>query len=196
MSSIDLRKKLKKSIRLKLLIILGTLLVVNTFAWLIYTNTIGTTITASIKAWKITFSSNNEVVEYVEFDINELYPGMPDYDNYIKIINYGEIEADVSYELEEVTILGTTYTDEDYTSLELLGILNANPFQVTFSFDKTTVGIAEDFAEFNVNITWPYENDNDVADTQWGYDAYNFNQDYPGDPHLTIILKLIANQSQ
>lgn len=190
----EIRQQLKKSLRFKVLIMLGILLVFNTFAWFIYSTTIDNSISATVKSWKIAFDSENQLVQEVEFNIDELYPGMPDYNDYVTILNYGEIQAEVSYELEEVKILNNTYTKNDYTSQQLLDILNNNPFQITFSFDKTIILPETDYVEFSVDVTWPFENNDDEADTLWGHEAYTFNQEHPLDKQITIALVLTATQ--
>lgn len=194
MKNSEIRKKLKKSLRFKLLIMLGILLVFNTFAWFVYSSTINTGITATVKSWEIAFNSENQLIQEVEFNIEELYPGMPDYNDFVTILNYGEIAAEVSYEIEEIKILNETYSKNEYTSVQLLNILNTNPFQVTFNFDKTTILPETDYVEFSVDVSWPYENNNDEADTLWGHDAYDFNLAYPGVTQITIKLVLTATQ--
>lgn len=194
MKNSEIRKKLKKSLRFKLLIMLGILLVFNTFAWFVYSSTINTGITATVKSWEIAFNSENQLIQEVEFNIEELYPGMPDYNDFVTILNYGEIAAEVSYEIEEIKILNETYSKNEYTSAQLLNILNTNPFQVTFNFDKTTILPETDYVEFSVDVSWPYENNNDEADTLWGHDAYDFNLAYPGVTQITIKLVLTATQ--
>lgn len=194
MKNSEIRKKLKKSLRFKLLIMFGILLVFNAFAWFVYSSTITTGITATVKSWKIAFNSENQLIQEVEFNIEELYPGMPDYNDFVTILNYGEIAAEVSYEIEEIKILNETYSKNEYTSAQLLNILNTNPFQVTFNFDKTTILPETDYVEFSVDVSWPYENNNDEADTLWGHDAYDFNLAYPGVTQITIKLVLTATQ--
>ena len=190
----DIIKKLKKSFRFKLLIILGSLLAFNTFAWFVYSSTINTQITAGVKSWKIAFEAEQEVVQHIQFDIEELYPGMPNYNNQIKIMNYGESQAEVKYELESVRILGDTFTNENYTSEQLLYILNDNPFGVVFTLSKTVLEPRTDFTNFTILVHWPYDNNNDEADTQWGHKSYNYKLTNPIEKQIVISLILTATQ--
>ena len=45
-----LRQKIKKSLRFRIIILLGILLIFNTFAWFVYSTTIKTNITATVKS--------------------------------------------------------------------------------------------------------------------------------------------------
>lgn len=185
---------LKRSLRFKILLMLGILLVFNTFAWFIYSSTISTNISASVKSWKIAFETEEEVIQSISFDVEDLRPGMTDYHNSIRIMNYGEVQASVSYAIEELTILNNTYTKQTYTSEQLLQILNDNPFKTTIGLTKTVLEPENDYTDFTFDIVWPYESGDDAADTLWGHNAFEFKEQYPNAKLIVIKILLTATQ--
>ncbi len=187
-------QSLKRSLRFKVIIMLGILLVFNTFAWFIYSSTVSTNITASVRSWRISFEAEDQVVQYVNFDVSDLFPGMTNYHNSIRIMNYGEVQASVTYEIEELRILNDIYTKQTHTSAQMQDILNNNPFTTTFGLTKTILEPKTDYTDFTLDIVWPYENGNDEADTLWGHKAYQYKEQYPGVKLIYIKVLLTATQ--
>lgn len=71
---------LKKRLRRRTLFFLILTLMANTFAWFIYSNKVSNNITTGVKSWKINFKQDGvDIVNNVEFKIDSIYPGMPDY---------------------------------------------------------------------------------------------------------------------
>ena len=109
------KKKLKNGIRIRTLLFLALALSCNTFAWFVYNSRVQNSLSTSVKAWRVTFENeDNELTEYVEFKIDNIYPGMTDYNNSIAITNEGEMQAEIKYELEEVSILGDVFYFNSY----------------------------------------------------------------------------------
>ncbi len=188
-------KTLKKSMRLKVIILLGIMLTFNTLAWFIYSNTVSNSIETSVKAWKIEFEGEDSVAQYIEFNIDDLYPGMPNYNNTINIVNYGETGADLSYKIIRLKVLDDLYTEETHTSDELETILSDNfPFKITFSLSREYLNPNNDSADFYVTVNWPYESENDELDTQWGHDSYSFKLANLAAKQIQINIKLLASQ--
>lgn len=195
-----LRQKIKKSLRFRIIILLGILLIFNTFAWFVYSTTIKTNITATVKSWKIAFNTEDEVFQTVDFILDDLYPGMDDQNKTIEIQNYGDVQAIVSYNIKEVRILEDLYTSSDYTSDELLAIIADNPFTISFGFDKNVLnpyssGTADKII-FHLEATWDYESGDDEADTAWGHAAYAFKEDNPDTEEIYIGIELVAKQAE
>lgn len=186
--------QLKSKLRLRIIIGLGLLLSINAFAWFVYSTTISTSITASVKSWKIAFESNNEVVQYISFKIDDLYPGMPDFDQEVKIMNEGDVQASVKWTITELRIMDDIYTEENYNNDELLQILNANPFQSDFRFDKLIIGEGGDSTNFSIHVQWAYESGDDEADTLWGYNAHEYKELNPGKDIIEVTIMLVATQ--
>lgn len=187
-------KKIKKSMRFKVLLLLSLLLAFNTFAWFIYSSTISTSVKGYVKSWKISFENENEAVQYFDIDIKDLYPGMNEFKKEIKVINYSDTQAEVNYEIEKLKILNKTYTSNDFSSNRLFEILNNNPFNIKFHYNKTLLEPEYDFAIFTAEAFWPYEQNNDEADTIWGHNSYEFKKNNPDKSEFEITLKLTAKQ--
>ncbi len=191
----ELIKSIKRSMRFRIIILLGIMLTFNTLAWFIYSSSISNSITTSVKAWQIEFEQNDESFQFIYFDIDDLYPGMPDYNNTINIVNYGETQATVEYEIIEMRLLDNTYTNTTYTSAQMESMLkNDYPFEISLSVTPAIIPPETGSADFEVNVNWPFENNNDALDTQWGHDSYSYKQANPTLNQITITIKLTAKQ--
>lgn len=187
-------KNLKTNLRFKVILTLGILLAFNTFAWFVYSSTISTHITATIKAWNIIFETEDQVTQTLVFNVGELYPGMSTYSNSIRITNTGDVEASVTYDIDSIQILTDNYSSDDYTQAELHQILLDYPFKTELYLSKTELNPNSDFAQFQFTVSWDYESGDDETDTLWGHNAYNFKELYPNDDQIMIKLTLVAMQ--
>lgn len=188
-------KTLKKSMRLKVLMLLGIMLTFNTFAWFIYSSTVSNSISTSVRAWKIEFENNDELSQYIEFDIDDLYPGMDEYNNYINIVNYGDSAATLTYEILSFKVLDNTYTNPPETSTQLENrIENDYPFKITLELTNSNLIAGSGSSDFTINIQWPYESGDDEEDTLWGHSAYLYKQLNPTSKQIIISIKLTATQ--
>lgn len=189
-------KKFKKKVRIKTILLLLFSLICNTFAWFVYNTKVDNSINTSVKAWRIAFENNDsDATHYLEFNIDNIYPGMKDYSNYINITNEGETDAAIVYEIQELKILEKTYNNEDYTQEELNKMINEDyPFKITFNVDKDNLEALNGKGIFTVNVTWPYESGNDELDTLWGDKSYTYKQNNPDNPGIVIKLKLTVSQ--
>lgn len=192
----DVVKVLKKSMRLKVMMLLAVMLTFNTFAWFIYSTSVSNSITTSVKAWKIEFESEYEIIEYIKFDLDDLYPGMPEYTNFINIVNYGDTGANVTYEIVSLKVLEDLYESPTYTSEDLEYMLNNDyPFLIEFSLSDPYLVPEVGSCDFIIDATWDYEGGDDAVDTTWGHDSYNFKQLYPLEKQIIINVKLTATQA-
>lgn len=193
-----MKKKYKKRIKLRTLLFLLITLTSNTFAWFVYNTKIENNITTSVKSWKITFiNGEHDAVQYLEFKIDNIFPGMEDYNNSINISNEGETEATILYEIQEIKILEETYKSEDYTQEELNNIITNNyPFTIKFNIDKTNLNAKNGNGLFSVNVKWPYESGNDELDTYWGNKSHEHKKANPDDPGIKIKIKLTVSQNK
>lgn len=188
---------LKKRIRRRTLFFLILTLMANTFAWFIYSNKVSNNITTGVKSWKINFKQDGvDIVNNVEFKIDSIYPGMPDYTNSLSITNIGETAANISYEVEEIKILDEFYNSDMYSSNDLITRLKENyPFKMNFSINNQEVGTGQT-SEFTFSLVWPYESGHDEADTYWGKKSAAFKEQYPDKDQIVIKVKIIAGQKE
>ena len=188
---------LKKRLRRRTLFFLILTLIANTFAWFIYSNKVSNNITTGVKSWKINFKQDGvDIVNNVEFKIDSIYPGMPDYTNSLSITNIGETAANISYEVEEIKILDEFYNSDMYSSTDLINRLKDNyPFKMNFSINNQEVGTGQT-SEFTFSLVWPYESGHDEADTYWGKKSASFKEQYPDKEQIAIKVKIIAGQKE
>lgn len=188
---------LKKRLRRRTLFFLILTLMANTFAWFIYSNKVSNNITTGVKSWKINFKQDGvDIVNNVEFKIDSIYPGMPDYTNSLSITNIGETAANISYEVEEIKILDEFYNSDMYSSTDLINRLKDNyPFKMNFSINNQEVGTGQT-SEFTFSLVWPYESGHDEADTYWGKKSASFKEKYPDKEQIAIKVKIIAGQKE
>ena len=196
---IELLKIIFKRTRITTILLLLITFASSTFAWFIYATKVSTGITAHIEAWNILFTNeDNSVEEYVNFYIPNLYPGMEDFNDSISAYNLGERSAEISYEIVSTRILSTTYNIEggSYSSAQMESILANNfPFRTTFSLTNTTLETNSGNTTFSINVTWPFESNNDALDTYWGNQAYTYSANNPGVPSIEIVVKISAVQT-
>ena len=188
---------LKKRLRRRTLFFLILTLMANTFTWFIYSNKVSNNITTGVKSWKINFKQDGvDIVNNVEFKIDSIYPGMPDYTNSLSITNIGETAANISYEVEEIKILDEFYNSDMYSSTDLINRLKDNyPFKMNFSINNQEVGTGQT-SEFTFSLVWPYESGHDEADTYWGKKSASFKEQYPDKEQIAIKVKIIAGQKE
>ncbi len=187
--------KLKKRIRKRTLFFLIIALMANTFAWFIYSNKVSNSITTGVRSWKITFDQDGQTLEQnVEFNFDDIYPGVNNQEKSIDITNNGEMKAYITYKLESVQIFDEIYTIDNYSSLELENILKNNyPFKIVFSNDdEINIG---DTASFKVSLSWPFESGDDEKDTYYGKKSFEFKQNSM-EEQIKIKVKIKASQTK
>ena len=191
------RKKLKRRIRRSTLFFLVLALITNSFAWFIYTNKVSNSINTHVKSWMVTFDQDgNPLEDTVEFNIDSIYPGMNDFNDSITISNTGETTAYISYEVDSIKILDEVYTRENYSSEELINILKSNyPFTITFNVTNEEITTGSE-GIFSVNLVWPYESGDDIADTYWGRKSYEFVENNKDEKSVSIVVKIKATQNK
>ena len=169
----------------------------NAYAWFMYATRVDTSLTAKVRSWNVMFQvHDNNIAENITFDMADMYPGMPNYSDAASIINTGDSTADAYFNIKRFEIFGDVYTSENYTQAQLLDRLeNSYPFKIQLSLTNTKVypGATE---LFQIAITWPYESNNDTLDTQWGMKAYEYRNNRPGQPCLSILAEIRVDQSQ
>lgn len=197
---IELFKLLLKRVRLSTLLLLLITLCSSTFAWFLYATKVSVGITAHIEAWNILFTNeNNEISELINFEIPNLYPGMEDYNDSIEIINLGERNASVEYEIVRVSILGVNYNIDGttLTSDQMVNNLASDyPFKINISLENSTIEAGSGRTTFSLSTVWPYESGDDELDTYWGSKSYEFSSNNPDTPSIQIEIKISASQQK
>lgn len=189
--------KVKRKIRLQTIFLLAILLASNSFAWFIYSTKVSNSITAKVRSWSVNFEigTGSTTEEYIEIVVDSLYPGMNDYNKYLKAVNRGESDAVISYKVETATILGTSLLNQNLTDNEIISKLKRDyPFKINFDITNTEIKAHGGEETITININWPYESGDDEKDTYWGNLAYNYHNENPSLPSIKLIVKITAIQ--
>ena len=206
-----MKKKKKRIIKSRRIILLILLLLSNSFAWFIYATEVDNDMSAHVRAWKVVFEAGDSpIIDYVNIDIDSMYPGMEDFSYEIKAYNRSEVEAQLAYVLLEARIMDETYITKegreelaeepvstDFSSEELLKKLEQDyPFHISFDLTSTAIDPAIGEAKYIVKANWPYESGNDELDTLWGTKAYQYKEENPDSPPILLKLKISIFQDQ
>ena len=215
---------LKSDLKIKTVIILVMTLLVNTYAWFIYVDTVSTKLQMHIKGWNFNMTNVDPDNEFL-FQVEEVYPGMDPSSKTMTAQNLGETHSTVRCEFEQIRVfddvyrVGQTYTKPDgstaeYTSDDLFDLLNSYPFKTTIYFDTTQyIGVpiqmdpseGTNISEMDIKfeVTWDYEIAGDAAavaaqdaiDTEWGEKAYEFKKTNTSDYCVEVKLRVVAEQA-
>ena len=201
---------LLKRIKISHLVILAILLIANTYAWFIYVNTVTNRIDVHVTSWKVDFTEGeNQISDYVDVTVNNVYPGMTTFTKEVQAHNYGEVNATVTYAILEADIMGDNYltkegkedagqqtTAADLTSAQLESSLASDyPFHITFTLSSSSITPINGIATYTIQVAWAYESGDDEEDTYWGIRAYDFKEDNPGDPCINLRIKMYITQA-
>ena len=191
------KKRKKRRIRLRTIFFLAITLASNSFAWFIYSTKVSNNITARVKSWHVNFEIGNgeEIEEYLEINIDSLYPGMETYQKTLKASNNGESDAYINYEVEKAIVLGENLLTLNLTDNQIIDkIRNDYPFTIDFNVSNNTISKAGGETEITISVSWPYENGNDTEDTYWGNKSYDYHQEHSDLPSISLIIKITAVQ--
>ena len=207
----DEKKVKKKYNRLVLgrLVFLIMLVLSNTFAWFIYVTRIDNSVTVHVKGWDVIFQDgDDEITSTLDLDVEDLYPGMENYLYEISAFNRSEVAAILSYQILEVSILGTNYITvegrnargetalaSDLTSAQMETKLESDyPFAITIGTTSGTIDDTNGFEKYQIGATWVYESGNDALDTYWGIQAADYKKNNPSSPSITLKIKISITQ--
>jgi len=189
-------KKLKK-VKLRHLVLLILILSFNSYAWFVYSTKVSTGMNAHVTSWNVTFQVGDEMVESnLTIDLDRIYPGMELYEKEIIVQNKGEAKANLSYEIESITIFGNQYVaSEEFTTEELENMIKEQyPFKINITINDENMENDGGYGSFKVKVEWPFESSNDELDTYWGQRAYEYYSLHPNMTSLQVVVKLMAIQ--
>ena len=204
------KKKKKRHVKIHHIVFLIVLLVVNSTAWFIYVNTVQNSLDVHVKAWDVNFEAGeNEISGMVDVTVDDLYPGMDDYNYELTARNRSEVSASINYEILEANIFGEIIKtaegkrnsneevlDTDISSDEFEeNLASEYPFKITFSLSDNTMSAGTGKSVYHVNVVWPYEQGNDELDTEWGIRSASFKSSNPNSPSITFKIKIKITQN-
>lgn len=195
----ELRKTGKRSIavRVKLVLMFSIVLITNTYAWWNINKKVNLgNLEAEVESWDVAYVVNDKEVldETVSFTVNEVYPGMPDYEDYVHIYNMGSGDTKIEFEIEAIKIFGQDVLEELKQNNEIKEEGNdvtlfvndtSYPFCIKYTFDKNTLEGEYENGEYkngefidkkDNNGKYGYETNNKSVATlsfniNWEYDA-------------------------
>ncbi len=183
---------LKKN-KIKTLLFLFVALAANTYAWFIYNRVVSTDLEAHIKSWQVTIDGAMD--ENIVFEIDDLYPGMDEYEDEVTLTNDGEMDASVTFTMHSIRILNDTYTVgvNGETAATLAARLAAYPFSIVIESSNAIVESGGGEANLHLYVTWDFgdgDEEKDALDTYWGEQAYEYNQANPDSPSIEISINV------
>lgn len=202
-------KVIKKKLTPQYLLLLIILLVSNSFAWFIYSTQVSSNVQVHVKAWKVEFkNADTPIDQYVNVNITNAYPGMTDFSQTITAYNESEVEAGLSYTIMSVNLMGTqiktvegvnadggTLTGSEPTSAQLATQLANNyPFKINVAMTSDSLASGTGTGNFVISMTWAFDSGDDVADTNWGTQAYTYKQANPDAPSIAMVIKISITQ--
>ena len=155
----------KKRIKLALipLFFSSFFLIFGTYAWFTYFSDIDSTMTGHVVGWNIDFDGDTNIESEYSVIINDVYPGMKDYKNEVKITNSGEATAQIESIIKSIRIFDVTYNvgdevdDNTLTSEDLYNLLvNNYPFNIGLNIDHNIIS-SNETSTFTFTVTWPFE---------------------------------------
>lgn len=191
--------KILKKIKLKNLIILLVLLIVNTFAWFIYATRVSLDFSVHVSSWNIEFvTGDEEITTNMEIILDRAYPGMEQFEKIIEVHNKGETPALLTYEIKSLEVMGDLFEVSEESGLTSQDIQNKietqYPFRINIYSGESDLIEENEKGQFKVTVNWPFESGNDELDTYWGNKAYEYYSLNPGKQSIILKLELIATQ--
>ena len=193
--------KIMKKIKIRNLIILILLLVFNAYAWFVYTTRVSLDLSAHVSSWDVQFvAKDGGISSDMIIKVENFYTGMEDFEKIIEVQNRGEVNVELSYEIESVRIMDETIEKNDETGVTSESIeeklKNDYPFKINIVKDDSNLITGSGNGSFKITVVWPYESGDDEADTNWGRKAYEYYENNPDKECIELKLVLKATQAK
>ena len=198
------QKRIRNRITLRTLFLTAITLIFNTYAWFLYFNTVSVNLTARVDAWHVNFEVENEPVDRdIYFQVAHAYPGMTTASKTVTISNLGDRAADIVCQVKYLKIFDDEFIATEaiaagmtapvgstqLTAAQLYTKMTSDyPFTINIIMTHTELPVSGE-EEVTVTFTWPYESGDDEEDTDYGIEAYTYNQQ-----NLTAIEAIIEVQ--
>jgi len=189
--------KIGRKIRIRHIVLLIMLLLVNSYAWFIFSTKVSMGLTGHVASWSINFTSGSgDQVTYMTLHVDRVYPGMEEASEILNIANTGTEDADLNYEILSFRIFNDEYDQSGtLTSEDLEDMLkNDYPFKFDFIRSSEIIDSLIGTATFEITLNWDYESGDDAADTNYGELAYDYYATNPTDPAIEVLLEVQAVQ--
>lgn len=193
--------KIMKKVKLRNIIILILLLVFNAYAWFVYTTKVSLDLSAHVSAWDVQFvAKDGGIYSHLDVKVKKAYPGMEDFEKIVNVQNRGEVNVELSYEIESVRIMDEVFEVNNETGLtsEILEekLKNDYPFKINIEKDDSQLLTGTGDGSFRITVVWPYESGDDETDSEWGRKAYEYYNNNPNSECIELKMVLKATQSK
>lgn len=151
------KRKSRKKVIVRSVLLVAFLLAINTFAWFTYISRAGVTLSGSVVNWDVTFLEETNVIKEIEIDITDMKPGMVPFEKEIVINNGGDIDAQLNYRIESLTLLGQELL-QDNQDEAINSIKNDYPFKLELTSSSTIIPV-KGSSHVKIGLKWDYEAD-------------------------------------
>lgn len=222
----EFRRVKERSImsRIRLILLFSVILIVNTYAWFSVNQEIklNELDSAKITPWEVHYYVNDKEIldQDVDFTIDELYPGMPNREDIVRIYNGSTTSSAIKYEVTSVKVFGQEVLEkiksdggiqEEGNTVKIFSADENYPFNISYTYDKTRLDgeyvndetTPNAGAKVTFNASWEYKGNGtddenlakDILDTKFGKNAYNYYQNSQNNSSkaIEIIVKITSS---
>ena len=218
-------KKQSLQTKIRLICIFSVMLITVTYAWFTSAGRFKTkNLEANIDSWDVQYvikdGENAEITptddELLEKEftmtMQDIYPGVADTTKRVKIYNTAKVPSEIYVEITSVKLFGEELIGKlaekgaikYYDESKKVRIFETEdyPFDIGYTYDKKIIQGQYNSetdttakAEFNFDVNWIFNGENDNLDTQIGKKAYEYYQANNNDvPALEIKVKIVARK--
>ena len=221
----EFRRVKKRSMPVRILLVLtfSVILIINTYAWFNVNEPVNMNgLEGEITPWDVRYYVDDKEMldENVTFTIDELYPGMPNREDVVRVYNMSTTSTNINYELISVKIFGQEVLEQlkqegivqnEGNTVNIFADSTQYPFHISYTYDRARLDgeYVDDQttpnagATFQFHTSWEYqgngtEDENlakDILDTKFGKDAYQYYQDENNDPSKAIEITVKITSS-
>ena len=221
----EFRRVKKRSLpaRILLISIFSVILIINTYAWFNSNQPVNMSgLEANITPWDVRYYVDDKEVldETVTFTIDELYPGMPNREDIVRIYNMSTTSTSINYEVTSVKVFGQEVLDQlkennimqtDGNTVHIFADDTEYPFDISYTYDRARLDgeYVDDEttpnagATFKFQASWEYQGEGtedenlarDILDTKFGQGAYEYYQNEENDSSKAIEITVKITSS-
>lgn len=221
----EFRRVKKRSVQARILLIsiFSVILIINTYAWFNANQPVKMNgLDANITPWDVRYYVDDKEVldETVTFTIDQLYPGMPNREDTVRIYNMSTTSTSIKYELTSVKVFGQEVLEQlkengviqnQGNTVNIFADDTKYPFNISYTYDKTRLDgeYVDDEttpaagAIFQFHASWEYQGngteeenlEKDILDTMFGKGAYEYYQNEQNDPSKAIEITVKITSS-
>jgi hypothetical protein len=132
-------KRINVYTKIKLLLLFGIILIVETYAWFSFDNVVKNKgIENEVLSWDVAYVVNEEEIldESVTFNMENIAPGTNYINNFTHIYNTGKENTKIEFEIEKLTIFGDEINIDQFIQGERINWSNDGRILTLFSEDK------------------------------------------------------------